>query len=398
MKQIPITLLNGFLGAGKTTLMRHLLVQAHQQNIAIGVIVNDVSRLDIDGVLIANTEVVSEEQNNFISISGENISSNKGLALLDNAIDTLTHAAKRPDWILLETSGSSHPLPLIKYLKQHTQVELHGILAMVDALMLQNDYEGGQALIPALEHNLAHNERHIENLLCEQIMFASELLLSKNDKLNPVQIQQIAQAIHPLNPYVNIMALSWGHLSLATLLNAPIYNFHRVEKLITELEESVTQSLNTDHSEQIVARVIEDDRPFHPQRLYDACQQHLGRQVYRSKGFFWLPTRDEMALLWNQAAGSISLELISYWRSGVLNALDQRLSKEEKATLSAQIAAKAGRFGDRHCHLTVIGIAEQVDAFTRSLQQCFLSEDEIIDWQNGAEFDDPWPKRLVRLS
>lgn len=398
MKQIPITILNGFLGAGKTTLMRHLLVQAHQQNIAISVIVNDMSRLDIDGVLIANTEVVGEEQDNFISISGENISSDKGLALLDNAIDTLTHAAKRPDWILLETSGSSHPLPLIKYLKQHTQVELHGMLAMVDALMLNNDYEGGQALIPALEHNLAHNERHIENLLCEQIMFASELLLSKNDKLSTAQIQQIAQAIHPLNPYVNISALSWGNLDLATLLDAPIYNFHRVEKLIEELEQSVAQSFHSASAEQIVAKVIEDDRPFHPQRLYEACQRHLGRQVYRSKGFFWLPTRDEMALLWNQAAGSISLELISYWRSGVLNELDQRLSKEEKATLSAQIAAKAGRFGDRRCHLTVIGVAEQVDAFTRSLQQCFLSEDEIIDWQNGVEFDDPWPKRLVRLS
>ncbi|MFM2476445.1 CobW family GTP-binding protein [Celerinatantimonas sp. MCCC 1A17872] len=398
MKQIPITILNGFLGAGKTTLMRHLLVQAHQQNIAISVIVNDMSRLDIDGVLIANTEVVGEEQDNFISISGENISSDKGLALLDNAIDTLTHAAKRPDWILLETSGSSHPLPLIKYLKQHSQVELHGMLAVVDALMLKNDYDGGQALIPALEHNLAHNERHIENLLCEQIMFASELLLSKNDKLSTAQIQQIAQAIHPLNPYVNISALSWGNLDLATLLDAPIYNFHRVEKLIEELEQSVAQSFHSASTEQIVAKVIEDDRPFHPQRLYDACQQHLGRQVYRSKGFFWLPTRDEMALLWNQAAGSISLELISYWRSGVLNELDQRLSKEEKATLSAQIAAKAGRFGDRRCHLTVIGVAEQVDAFTRSLQQCFLSEDEIIDWQNGVEFDDPWPKRLVRLS
>ncbi|CAG9297633.1 CobW family GTP-binding protein [Celerinatantimonas diazotrophica] len=398
MKQIPITILNGFLGAGKTTLMRHLLVQAHQQNMAVSVIVNDMSRLDIDGVLIANTDVVSQEQDNFISISGENISSDKGLALLDDAIETLIQAPQQPAWILLETSGSSHPLPLIKYLQQHRQVELHGVLAIVDALMLQNDYDSAQALIPALERNLSQNIRHIENLLCEQMMFATEVLLSKNDRLSASQIQQIAQAIHPLNPYVNIIALSWGHLNLATVLEAPIYNFHRVEKLIEELEETVSQSMNSASPEQMVARVISDDRPFHPQRLYDTCQQHLGRQVYRSKGFFWLPTRDDMALLWNQAAGSISLELVSYWRSGILQDQQQHLSAEEKATLNTQIAAQAGRFGDRRCHLTVIGIAEQVAAFARSLQQCFLTEDEILAWQNGAAFDDPWPKRLVRLS
>lgn len=120
MKRTPLIILNGFLGAGKTTLLKNLLTQAHKRRMTVSVIVNDMSELDVDGVLIANTEIVDAASNNFVSISADSISSRSGIQKLDSALKNLLEK-RSADFILLETSGSSHPLPLVRYLREHTR-------------------------------------------------------------------------------------------------------------------------------------------------------------------------------------------------------------------------------------------------------------------------------------
>ncbi|MEM7799340.1 MAG: hypothetical protein AAF633_09135 [Chloroflexota bacterium] len=93
----------------------------------------------------------------------------------------------------------------------------------------------------------------------------------------------------------------------------------------------------------------------------------------------------------------LNLELIGYWRAGIIEEKDHRLSKMEVDALKERLAKESGRFGDRHCHLTVIGDKTRVDSFTESLKRCFLTEEEIKDWQSGAEFSDPWPKNVVKI-
>ncbi len=83
MKRTPLIILNGFLGAGKTTLLKNLLTQAHKRRMTVSVIVNDMSELDVDGVLIANTEIVDAASNNFVSISADSISSRSGIQKRD---------------------------------------------------------------------------------------------------------------------------------------------------------------------------------------------------------------------------------------------------------------------------------------------------------------------------
>lgn len=394
--KIPMMILSGFLGAGKTTLLRNLLQQAHHQDVSVSVIVNDMSALDVDGVVIANTELVSHEAHNFVTVAGCSISSEAGIAKLAAALDQLIQE-RTPDLILLETSGASHPLPLVKFLQQHAQVELTNLLAVVDAVMLAQDYANGQQLIPALQAQLQQGTRSIDSLLAEQIMFATQLLLTKYERIEPEQLQLIAKSIHPLNPYIAINAISWGNLALERVLNVPRYPFERVNTLMNELREQVQQSELSSETRQLSHQVIEDERPFHPQRLWDTCQQFLGRGIYRSKGFFWLPSRDDMALLWNQAAGSINLELVSYWKIAVLQQGSLELSNIEITQLQQQLAKVAGRFGDRRCQLTVIGEPAATVAFTDALRQCFLTERELTQWQAGDSFQDPWPKRFAKL-
>lgn len=395
MQRIPLTILNGFLGAGKTTLLKSLLMQAQNQRLNVSVIVNDMSELDVDGVLIANTELVGQQRQNFISISAVSISSPTGVNKLAQALEQF--AANQPDMILLETSGSSHPLPLIKLLRDHPLVQLKGFLSLIDAVMLQSDYDGGEQLIPRWQRNLNQGRGGVENLLAGQILFCSHLMLTKVDRLNADAVLDIAHAVHPINPAVAVMALPWGNLPISELLAYPEYDFYRVAKLVEELEEEVEQFTDAGAPYDIESRVIADDRPFHPQRLWDTYQQFLGAGIHRSKGFFWLPGRDDLALLWNQAAGSISLEFISYWKAGVLRHENSLLNSEERRILQQQLDDMPGRFGDRRCRLTVIGLSGQLDPFVSALQRCFLSEEEIDWWQKGGIFADPWPKSVARL-
>ena len=398
MKSIPVIIVNGFLGAGKTTLLKSLLLQAHQREISVSVIVNDMSELDVDGVLIANTEIVSSEDNNFVSISADSISSESGIKKLDHALQHLL-SHRQPELILIETSGSSHPLPLVTYLRDHHRVYLKVLLSVVDTVMLNDDYNGGSTLIPLFKEQLSGAQRGIESLLVEQIMFCNHLLLTKHDRLPMDVVTEIAKILHPINPYVAVSAVSRGNLQLDVLLGIQNYDFHRVALLIDELQGVVREGHTkiVGMSNQLVSRVVEDERPFHPQRLWETYHHYMGMAVYRSKGFFWLPGRDDLALLWNQSSGSITLEFISYWKCGVLENSANSLTEEERSILKQQVEQTSGRFGDRHCRLTVIGKVDEIDDFVKALERCFLTEQEIADWQKGEVIDDPWPTKISRL-
>lgn len=396
MRKIPLTILNGFLGAGKTTLLKHLLGQAKSQGLPLGVIVNDMSTLEVDGVLVNNNDCIGPATRNLVSIFGEDISSPTGLEKLAAALASLTQDSA-PTHILLETSGSSHPLPLIKFLRGHPCIALKGTLAVADAVMLNDDHAGGSALLPRFQANLSAGTRDIHNLMVEQILFCSHLILSRADRLPAEQMEKIALALHPINPGIPIIASVMGNLSLNDVLALPDYDFHRVARLVDELQDEISQTQLGQTPYALDYRVIEDARPFHPRRLWETYHQFLGAGIHRSKGFFWLPSRDDLALLWNQASGSISLEIISFWKAGALGHADNRLSREERAMLLQQVQGMHPVFGDRRCELTVIGASAQLDTFTDALQQCFLTQKEIQHWQEGGAFDDPWPQRAIRL-
>ena len=394
MNPIPVVILSGFLGSGKTTLLRNLVIQSHQQNKPLGVIINELNAFDVDGALVENVDVVDKKHHSLISIAGESLSTPTGIAKLDGAISTLlTHHT--PQLLIIETSGSAHPLPLIDYCRQQSRIKLTGVLSLMDSVMLAQDFAYGQNLVTDLQANLMQGKRDITNLLAEQVLFASHVILTKTERLSPEQTQQIGQALQKINPYVPILAVSWGKLALAELMQLPTYRFSLVEQLIDELKEAVEQDSAEASLYQMETVLIEDDRPFHPQRLWNTYHHYLGKQIYRSKGFFWLATRASHALLWNQNAGSIGLEQIGTWRSAILEQDDNGLTPEEQRILQAKIEQHNGRFGDRRCRLIVIGDKAQLTTFTKALQRCFLTESEIQDWQQGTTFPDPWPKTTV---
>ena len=394
IKQVPVVVLNGFLGAGKTTLFRNLLSQANRKNINVCAIVNDMSELDVDGELLEETAIVEENTGILESISSCVLSSKEGLLKLDDSIQRLLKY-QDPEIIIIETSGSCHPLPLVEYFKEQTKFKLSGIFVLVDSLMLAHDFSFGKNLIPVIQQNKFNDKRDMVNLFVEQILFSSHLFITKKDKIAEEKLPEVASYISQINPYISIHSLVFGKLNIESLLDLKAYDYIRVSELVRQLKLEVNFT-NTNQPHDIDSRVIKDERPFHPKRLWDACHQYLGQKIYRSKGFFWLASRNKDSLLWQQASGGISLEFIGTWRSGVLEDENHGLTEIEVEHMKQIITKNHGRFGDRHCHLTVIGDPTQVDLFTDKLKSCFLTEDEVLLWETGFQFDDPWPKNIIR--
>ena len=392
--QVPVLVLNGFLGSGKTTLLRSLLKQSREKAVDLGVVVNDMSELDVDGEIVAQTEYFEEGNPRFHSIHSCVLSSKRGITELKDALEAIT-AGDLPELIIIETSGSCHPLPLVEFFSGRPGYRLTGLLTLVDAAMLDQDYETGRLIVPTMQRNIQNGERDTTNLLVEQILFSSHVLLTKADRIAQERIGVIAECLNGINPFVPVLSLPWGNLPIEDLKAIPEYDYHRVQPLIEELSPALESERSAERPYELATRVIKDDRPFHPQRLWDTCTQHLGSKIYRSKGFFYLCSRDGVSLLWNQAAGGINLDLVGFWRAGILEDENNNLDQAERDGLRAWLANEPGRFGDRHCHLTVIGDRNQVDQFTDALTKCFLTEEEITRWQAGEVFPDPWPEQYT---
>ncbi|MEO0567292.1 MAG: GTP-binding protein [Pseudomonadota bacterium] len=398
---LPVTILNGFLGAGKTTLLQSLLVQArHMPDVKLAVIVNEMSSLDVDGRILDTSEVMSRQDARFASIPAGSISSRHGLERFNAAVEKFR--ATGATHILVETSGSAHPWPLLEALRKHDALRLHGFLSVVDTVTLAQDYDLGRAILPAASRNLSAGKRGVENLLAEQIMFANRILLSKVDRVTPENLQTVASTIHPINTGADIMGMQWGNLKLESVLTMAAYDHKRVKQLGAELtewdaEHGVT-SMSSAADYQIESVVISDQRPFHPQRLWNVYHHFLGQDIYRSKGFFWLPTRDHLQLLWNQTAGSVGLEIVNYWKVAALEDKNLNLMPEEIEQIRQDLKNLSADFGDRHCRMTVIGNHDNLETFANAVRECICSDDEVALWKAGHLFDDPWPRTTAHLS
>ncbi|MEM0944453.1 MAG: GTP-binding protein, partial [Pseudomonadota bacterium] len=344
---LPVAILNGFLGSGKTTLLHRLLVQARQrEDVRLGVIVNEMSTLDVDGRVLDTIEVLSRDDALFASIPAGSISGPEGLARFAEAVETFRAAGA--SHIVVETSGSTHPLPLLEAIRTRRDVQLHGFLTVVDTVTLAQDHDLGREIVPAASRNLAADRRGVENLLAEQIMFANRILLSKMDRLTMEQVRAVAEALHPINPGADIVAMKWGNLRLEDVLAMPLYDHARVATLGAELTDwdrsHGVNSFETAAAYRIESVVIADPRPFHPQRLWQVYNEFLGQGIYRSKGFFWLPTRDRLQLLWNQTAGSVGLQILNYWKIAALEDESLNLTPAERAEIRRRLEGTSPEF------------------------------------------------------
>lgn len=391
---IKITVLSGFLGSGKTTLLRRLL--RHASDLKLGVIVNDMAELEIDGDLVRSGQRVTEEKGTFVSLFAGSISGDQR-ASFSQILDSW-QARIDLEHVIIETSGSTHPWPLLEEISRRSEsYVITNFVTLVDAKAFIEDYGSGKLLFEKLIHNEQEQRRSTENLMAEQIQFASTLIVTKTDRVRPDDLPFLLKCLEALNPDADVHAASYGHVTSCRLLGPEKFNLERSRSLGRAWRESASGELGSSAAYDIGSTVFCDPRPFHPGRLWRLFHERLGLGIHRSKGFLWMASREEQVLLWNQAAGSIELELLAYWKAALVKDPLGKLVAAEKSMLREQLAGSHPLFGDRLNELTVIGTLRDRELFMPELQACLCTGEEIAHWSIGGHFDDPWPKKLRKL-
>lgn len=339
MHKIPVTVITGFLGAGKTTLVRNLL--RNNQGRRIAVLVNEFGEVGIDGDLIRSCQVCPEEENpgegdrleldpletnilepnilepNILepNILEQNIIElNNGClccTVQEEFLPTMAELLKRRDQIdcmLIETSGLALPKPLVqafRWPEVRTGATVDGVVTVVDCVAVAagqfaSDLPGLEAQRQA-DENLDH-ETPIEELFEDQLNCADLVLLTKTDQVDLETRQRVEEWLRSqLKPHVKIIPCNHGNINPEILLgfnaaveddldNRPSHHDHDHEH-------------DHDHDDQINSVVWQSTAAFEPKLLVQQLQAITATQdVFRIKGFVHVPNKSMRLVM--QGVGS----------------------------------------------------------------------------------------------
>lgn len=225
---VPVLLLTGYLGSGKTTLVNRIL--NNRRGIKFAVIVNDIGEVNIDADLIARGGVVSQQDDNLVALQNGCICCTLKMDLIKQLTDIVNQ--HRFDYIVIEASGICEPEPIarticsIPSMVKNPAVELprlDSIVTVVDALRLQSEFACGDKLErPDIE------EDDIENLIIQQIEFCNKVVLNKVSEVERKEADRIREIIHALQPNAEIIEADYGDFDLDKILNTNEFDYGRV--------------------------------------------------------------------------------------------------------------------------------------------------------------------------
>ncbi len=382
---LPVTVLSGFLGAGKTTVLNHVLSNRDGRRVAV--IVNDMSAINIDARLVREGEAaLSRADEKLIEMTN-------GCICCTLREDLLVEVGKlaregRFDYLLIESTGISEPLPVAEtFTFEDEQGRSLGELARLDTLVTvvdaRNFLDDFQSVEDLRERQVALDEtddRDLSMLLTDQIEFATVLLLNKVDLVTADERTRLRSLLAAMNPRAEIIETHRGQAPLERILDTGAFSAEWAQSHSSWLEMPRGEALSETEEFGISSFVFRARRPFHPQRLWDFfVESELAQSILRSKGFIWLATRPALAGYWSHAGRVLACESGGAWWAETPRD-DWPLDDE---ALVAEINQMwDGAVGDRRQELVVIGRRLDHPAVEAALQDCLLNDDE---WNAGPE-------------
>jgi G3E family GTPase len=263
--KVPVTVLTGFLGSGKTTMLNHILTAQHGKRIAV--IENEFGEIGIDDALVVNADEEVFEMNNgciCCTVRGD----------LIRILGNLMRRRDRFDHILIETTGLADPAPVAQTFfvdnEMATQLRLDAIVTVVDA-----------------KHILAHLDEvkpdGVENEAVEQVAFADRIVVNKIDLVGEDVLGRVEERLRSINAVAQIVRSAHARIDLDRILGVGAFDLGKV----LEMDPTFLQQTEHLHDTSVTSVGIELEGDLDPERLNAWISRLLrekGVDIFRSKG------------------------------------------------------------------------------------------------------------------
>lgn len=391
-KEIPVLLLTGYLGSGKTTLVNRIL--SNRRGIKFAVIVNDIGEVNIDADLIEKGGIVNEKDDSLVALQNGCICCTLKMDLVKQLHDIVK--MRKFDYIVIEASGICEPAPIAQtvcsiptmgpeYIKDGI-LRLDCIATVVDALRMRDEFGSGDALV-----RKEIGEEDIENLVIQQIEFCNIVLLNKAAEVEPRELARIKHIIRALQPKAEIIECNYGDVDLDKLVNTGRFDFDAVATSaawIDEIEhhhgEETEVAAHHDHHDDhnheaghhhhhheggeveeygIGTFVYYRRKPFDLVGFDEFIATQWPRTVIRCKGICWFKDEPKTCYVFEQAGRQMGLRNAGQWYATMpekeleaLKAREEGLRRDWDET-----------YGDRMQKLVFIGQHLDKDEISRLL-------------------------------
>ena len=418
-KRIPVSLLTGYLGAGKTTVLNHIL--ANQEGYKVAVIVNDIGEVNIDASLIAKGGAVTQKDDNLVPLSNGCICCTLKVDLMKQIIELAR--SKRFDYILIEASGICEPGPIAGSIcmldgsDPNAQLPavayLDSITTVVDAKRMADEFGSGASL---MQDDL--DEEDIENLLIQQIEYCTTIVLNKIDDVNEKEKADVLEVIKALQPDAKIIETNYGKVDVKEVLSTDNFDYRKIIQSAgwvkaMELEGENSEDLDHDEHEHhdhdehhehdhehehhehhdhdeheghghhhhhhhhhhdegeaeeygISTFVYQNVKPFEKAKFEEFVFQNWPKEVIRAKGLFWIIENPNVAYIFEQSGKQKTATDDGDW----IAAFPEEDRKEILA-MNPDVAAEWDPvYGDRINKLVFIGRKMDKKAIINALDEC----------------------------
>ena len=366
-REIPVLLLTGYLGSGKTTLVNKIL--SNRKGIRFAVIVNDLGEVNIDADLIQKDGVVARQDESLVALQNGCICCTLKADLIEQIFELLK--MQRFDYIVIEASGICEPEPIARticsipsfggaYVK-YGICRLDCIATVVDALRMRDEFGCGDSL-----GRKDIDEDDIENLIIQQIEFCNVIILNKASEVSPEELGKIRKIISTLQPSAEIMECDYAGVELDKILNTGMFDFDKAS-LSAGWIRGIESTPSEEAEEYGISTFVYYRRPAFDINKFDYfVGKKWPKSVIRAKGICYFGDEPDMSYLFEQAGSQKTLKQAGQWYATAPEEDLEQLRQSDPGFMRDW----DDEYGDRMQKIVFIGQDMDKEAIIRDLDDC----------------------------